>query len=159
MGTCPRAVEYGAMAAGAGLESRWRLRFTFALASVVVAGDVCAGKALKNPEFADTPPVRRPVDLSHELVTFAVHYAHVELKRLSSTYRYARVTACHRAELAPSSFGGSNVFLDLELDMLKNQPSRHDVIVFFDRGDHDVLGMAIDEFPNVTFRELPDPEV
>ena len=39
-----------------------------------------------------------------------------------------------------------------------HQPSRHDIIVFKDEMNV-ITGMAIDEFPEVKFREPPDPDV
>jgi hypothetical protein len=54
--------------------------------------------------------------------------------------------------------GGRNIFLDIEFDMLKGQPSRHSIIVFVDDAGA-ITGMAIDEFPEVTFREAADPDV
>jgi hypothetical protein len=38
------------------------------------------------------------------------------------------------------------------------QPSRHEVIVFKDE-EGTILGMSIDEFPEVKLRERPDPDV
>ena len=42
--------------------------------------------------------------------------------------------------------------------MLRGQLSRHDIIVFKD-DVRSITGMAIDEFPDVVFRERPDPDV
>ena len=81
-----------------------------------------------------------------------------ELKRLSNQYRYAKLVSCHGAEAGAANFDGRNLFLDIEFDMLREQRSRHDIIVFKDA--HGVItGMAIDEFPEVEFRERPDPDV
>jgi len=82
-----------------------------------------------------------------------------ELRRLSNRYRYATLTRCHGAEAGPADFSGRNIFLDVEFDMLRGQqPSRHAVIVFQDQ-DRVITGMAIDEFPEVKFRDVADPDV
>lgn len=81
-----------------------------------------------------------------------------ELRRLSNTYRYATLTKCHTAEAGEANFDGRNLFLDIEFDMLRGQPSRHDVIIFKDEGGV-ITGMALDEFPEVKFRERRDPDV
>ena len=62
------------------------------------------------------------------------------------------------ASTGEANFGGRNLFLDVEFDMLRGQLSRHDLIVFKDETGVKT-GMAIDEFPDVKFRELSDPDV
>ena len=42
--------------------------------------------------------------------------------------------------------------------MLRDQKSRHDIIVFKDEADV-ITGMAMDEFPEVKLRQRPDPDV
>jgi len=91
-------------------------------------------------------------------VADAIRYVMTELRRLSNTYRYAALTSCHGAQTSDANFDGRNLFLDLEFDMLRRQLSRHDIIVFKDDEDR-ITGMAIDEFPDVKFRERPDPDV
>ena len=45
-----------------------------------------------------------------------------------------------------------------ELDMLREQRSRHEVILFKDETGI-ITGMAIDEFPDAELRAQPDPDV
>ena len=71
---------------------------------------------------------------------------------------YAKLVKCHNAQAGEANFDGRNIFLDVEFDMLRNQNSRHDIIVFKDENAV-ITGMAIDEFPEVKFRERPDPDV
>lgn len=116
-------------------------------------------KVKPNPEFQGEVPPRTQLDIDGPEVKSALRYAMTELKRLSNQYRYATLTKCHGAEAGAANFDGRNLFLDVEFDMLNGfQPSRHDVIIFKD--DRDVVtGMAIDEFPDVQFREAEDPDV
>lgn len=116
------------------------------------------GKAAQNAEFTGTVPEKTALQVSAPEVRDALRYVMTELKRLSNQYRYATLTACHSAASGPANFDGRNLFLDVELDMLRGQPSRHDIIVFKDEGDV-ITGMAIDEFPEVELRQLPDPDV
>ena len=117
-----------------------------------------AGKAGMNPEFGGEAPARSPIAVDEPEVREALRYTMTELRRLSNTYRYATLTACHSAEAGPANFGGRNLFLDVEFDMLRKQPSRHDVVIFKD--EHGVItGMALDEFPEVELRQQPDPDV
>lgn len=90
-------------------------------------------------------------------VRAALRYVMTELRRLSNRFRYASLTTCHRAEAAEVD-GERSLFLDVEFDMLRGQPSRHNVILFKD-GDGAVTSMALDEFPHVELREPPDPDV
>lgn len=122
-----------------------------ALASVL-------GKASKNPDFFGEAPARTPMDTDDPEIRGALRYVMTELKRLSNTYRYASLTKCHAAASGPANFDGKNLFLDVEFDMLRDQPSRHDVIIFKDETNV-ITGMAIDEFPEVKFREQKDPDV
>ncbi|KAG8467971.1 hypothetical protein KFE25_007023 [Diacronema lutheri] len=115
-------------------------------------------RALPNPEYVGEPPARVLLDLESAEVAQAIRFVVTELKRLSNRFRYATLTACHSASKAAANLNGSNTFLDLELDMLRNQPSRHDVIVFRDE-DGSITGLAIDAFPEVRMRELPDPDI
>src|SRR6056297_4109334 len=107
------------------------------------------GAELWEPLEAGTPDA---------IVRSAVRFVMTELRRLSSQYRYATLVKCHGARAGPASMGGRNIFLDIEFDMLKGQFSRHDIIVFLDEAG-DITGMAIDEFPDVKFREAADPDV
>ena len=98
-------------------------------------------------------------DTGESEVRDALRYVMTEVKRLSNQYRYATLTKCHKAESGDANFDGRNLFLDVEPDMLNgHQPSRHDIIVFKDEMNV-ITGMAIDEFPEVKFREPPDPDV
>jgi hypothetical protein len=116
------------------------------------------GKAQPNPDFTGEPPSRTPLDPDDPEVRSALRYMMTEIYRLSNQYRYATLTKCHAAASGEANFGGRNLFLDVELDMLRQQPSRHDLIIFKD--DTGVItGMAIDEFPQVTLREQSDPDV
>lgn len=114
--------------------------------------------AKPNPEFVGEVPRRTKVQVDNEEVRGALRFVMTELKRLSNQYRYATLTACHGAEVGEANFDGRNLFLDVEFDMLRGQPSRHDVIVFKDAAGV-ITGMALDEFPEVKFRERPDPDV
>ena len=87
-----------------------------------------------------------------------MRYVMTELKRLSNQYRYASLIACHGAAAGPANFDGRNIFLDVEFDMLRGQPSRHDIIVFKDEA-RVITGRAIDEFPEVQLRGQRDPDV
>jgi hypothetical protein len=133
--------------------SRWLL---------IVAAAVCArataGAVARNAEFVGEPPARVPLDVDGEEVASALRYVLTEMKRLSNRYRYITLVKLHGAAQGEAAFSGRNTFLDLEFDMLKGQLSRHDVIVFRDE-DGAISGMAIDEFPEVRLRELPDPDV
>ena len=64
-------------------------------------------------------------------VRAALRYVMTELRRLSNRFRYASLTTCHRAEAAEVD-GERSLFLDVEFDMLRGQPSRHNVILFKD---------------------------
>tara|TARA_B100000780_G_scaffold11910_1_gene8127 strand:+ start:31 stop:414 length:384 start_codon:yes stop_codon:yes gene_type:complete len=120
---------------------------------------VAWGKVKPNPEFQGEVPPRSALPLDGPEVRSALRYVMSELKRLSNQYRYATLTKCHGAEAGAANFDGRNLFLDVEFDMLNGlQPSRHDIVVFKDEGSV-ITGMAIDEFPDVEFREPPDPDV
>ena len=116
------------------------------------------GKAQPNPEFNGEAPARTSLPIDSPEVQSALRFVMTEVKRLSNRYRYASLTACHSAASGPANFNGQNIFLDVELDMLRGQPSRHDIIVFKDES-HVITGMAIDEFPEVELREMPDPDL
>uniref|UniRef100_A0A7S0Q5B3 Uncharacterized protein n=1 Tax=Coccolithus braarudii TaxID=221442 RepID=A0A7S0Q5B3_9EUKA len=116
------------------------------------------GRVKRNPDFVGTPPERTPMSCDDAEVRDALRYVMTELRRLSNTYRYASLEHCHGAESSAANFDGRNVFLDVEFDMLRGQLSRHDLIVFKD-DEGKVSGMAIDEFPDVKFREVKDPDV
>ncbi|KAL1518632.1 hypothetical protein AB1Y20_002920 [Prymnesium parvum] len=116
------------------------------------------GAARRNPDFTADVPKRTEVPADDPAVRAALQFVMTELKRLSNQYRYISLVKCHRAEVGAANFDGRNLFLDIELDLLKGQLSRHDVIVFQD--EHRVIsGLAIDEFPEVKFRERLDPDV
>ena len=117
-----------------------------------------SAKASANPDFEGEAPRRSKLDTGESEVRDALRYVMTEVKRLSNQYRYVSLVKCHSAESSDANFDGRNLFLDLEFDMLKRQPSRHDVIVFKDEA-RVITGMAIDEFPEVEFRERPDPDV
>lgn len=120
---------------------------------------VAWGKVKPNPEFQGEVPPRSALPLDGPEVRTALRYVMSELKRLSNQYRYATLTKCHGAEAGAANFDGRNMFLDVEFDMLNGlQPSRHDIVIFKDEGSV-ITGMAIDEFPEVEFREPPDPDV
>ena len=102
--------------------------------------------------------MRTALDVGSEEAVQAVRYVLTELKRLSSRYRYISLVRLHSVSKGAANFNGSNTFLDVELDMLRGQLTRHDVIVFRDE-DETITGMAIDDFPEVRLRELPDPDV
>ena len=108
-----------------------------------------------NPEFKGEVPPRKTLAIDDPEVRGALRFVMTELKRLSNQYRYATLVQCHGAEAGEANFDGRNLFLDVEFDMLKGQPSRHDIIVFKDESAV-ITGMAIDEFPEVHFRERPD---
>lgn len=116
------------------------------------------GKVALNPEFSGDAPTRTPLETDAPEVRDALRFVMTELKRLSNQYRYASLIACHTAATGPASFDGHNLFLDVEFDMLRDQRSRHDIIVFYDESKV-ITGMAIDEFPDVKFRERADPDV
>ena len=116
------------------------------------------GKAQPNPEFYGDAPARTSLPTDAPEVQSALRFVMTEIKRLSNRYRYASLTACHSAASGVANFKGQNIFLDVEFDMLRGQPSRHDIIVFKDES-HVITGMAIDEFPEVELRERPDPDV
>ena len=111
-----------------------------------------------NPEFVGEVPPRSPLDVEGDEVRGAIRFVMTELRRLSNRYRYTTLTRCHGASAGEANFDGRNIFLDIELDMLRQQPSRHDIIVFKDEAGV-ITGMAIDEFPEVELREIPDPDV
>jgi hypothetical protein len=111
-----------------------------------------------NPEFQGEAPPRTKLLVESPEVRGALRFVMTEIKRLSNQYRYATLTRCHGAEAGEANFDGRNLFLDVEFDMLRDQPSRHDLIVFKDETGV-ITGMAIDEFPEVKFREQPDPDV
>ena len=115
-------------------------------------------KAAPNPEFSSELPPREALSVDAPEVQGALRYVMTELKRLSNQYRYASLTTLHSAEAGLANFDGRNIFLDVEFDMLRGQPSRHDIIVFKDETSV-ITGMVIDEFPEVKFRERPDPDV
>jgi hypothetical protein len=130
------------------------LRFGSLLALALLA----AGRSSPNPEFHGEAPAKTELSTDAPEVRQALRYVMTELKRLSNQYRYATLTACHSAAAGPANFDGRNLFLDVEFDMLRGQPSRHDVIVFKD--EHDVItGVALDEFPEVELRSQADPNV
>ena len=116
------------------------------------------GAAKPNPEFKGELPPRTKLATDDREVRGALRFVMTELKRLSNQYRYATLVKCHGAEVGLANFDGRNLFLDVEFDMLKGQHSRHDIIVFKDESAV-ITGMAIDEFPEVKFRERPDPAV
>ena len=116
------------------------------------------GKSTPNPEFNGDAPMRTPLNTDAFEVRDALRYVMTELKRLNNKYRYASLKRCHSASAAAANFDGRNVFLDVEFDMLRGQPSRHDIIVFKDEA-RVITGMAIDEFPDVKLREPTDPDV
>jgi hypothetical protein len=134
------------------------MRAWLLLVAAALGARTAAGAAARNPEFVGEPPARAPLALDGEEVASALRYVLTEMKRLSNRYRYVTLVKLHGAAQGEAAFGGRNIFLDLELDMLKGQLSRHDVIVFRDE-DGATSGMAIDEFPDVRLRELPDPDV
>ena len=123
------------------------------------APHLASAKAKPNDEFDGEAPARTPLAADAPEVRDALRFVMTELKRLSNRYRYATLTQVHGATAGAANFGGRNLFLDLELDMLKNQRSRHDFIVFKDEGGV-ITGMAIDEFPETKLRDPhPDPDV
>lgn len=129
--------------------------------ALLVAACGAAVRASRNPDFQGEVPPRTRLDAAtpEPDVRDALRFVMTELRRLSNQYRYATLTACHGAESGPANFGGRNLFLDVEFDMLNGlQPARHDVIVFQDDAGI-TTGMAINEFPEVTFREAADPDV
>ena len=91
-------------------------------------------------------------------VRAALRYVVSELKRTSNQFRYAALTNVHSAVLMPANFDGRNLALDLEFDMLHGQQARHEVLVFMDEGGV-ITGVALNEFPDVTLRARPDPDV
>jgi hypothetical protein len=106
----------------------------------------------------EKPPPRTSLDADSTEVRDAVRYVMTELKRLSNRYRYASLTEIHSAASGPANFDGRNLFLDLEFDMLRGQPSRHQIMVFKD--EYGVItGIAMDEFPETELRERADPDV
>ena len=118
-----------------------------------------SAKVKPNPEFQGEAPPRTKLSIEGDEVRGALRYVMTEVKRLSNEYRYATLTKCHGAEAGEANFDGRNLFLDVEFDMLNGfQPGRHDIIVFKDDGGS-ITGMAIDEFPEVEYREQPDPDV
>lgn len=114
-----------------------------------------------NPDFkasGGVAPERATLEVDSPEVRDALKYVMTEMKRLSNQYRYVKLRSCHKAEAGKANFDGRNLFLDIEFDLLNGQPSRHDVIVFKD--EHGVVtGMALDEFPEVRFRQRLDPDV
>ena len=133
------------------------LLFALAALSCFLAG--AFAKVKPNPEFQGEAPPRTKLSIEGDEVRSALRYVMTELKRLSNQYRYATLTKCHGAEAGAANFDGRNLFLDIEFDMLNGfQPARHDVIVFKDDGGI-ITGMAVDEFPEVEYREQPDPDV
>lgn len=136
---------------------RWQPRLLPALVALcLLRGGDC--KAQPNPEFEGERPARTPLSIDSPEVRDALRFVMTELRRLSNRYRYASLVACHSAASGEANFDGRNLFLDVEFDMLKSQPSRHDIIVFKD--EHSVItGMALDEFPDVELRSEPDPDV
>ena len=130
------------------------LRLAFAL--VALAGVL--SKSTPNPEFQGEVPAKVRLDVESQEVRDALRYTMTELKRLSNQYRYASLTTCHAAHAGEANFDGRNLFLDVELDMLRGQPSRHDIIIFKDEQSV-ITGMAIDEFPEVQLKKHPDPDV
>ena len=139
----------------------WRVRQATPLVRLAAVALLigCTSAAVKpNPEFQGEVPPRTKLSTDDSEVRDALRFVMTELKRLSNQYRYATLTRCHSAEAGAANFNGRNLFLDVEFDMLRDQPSRHDIIVFKDETDV-MTGMAIDEFPEVKFRERPDPDV
>ena len=136
---------------------RLATRLVAAAALLLLAADAAA-KAKPNPEFEGEVPARSPLELESEEVRGALRYVMTEVKRLSNQYRYATLVECHSAEAGAANFDGRNIFLDVELDMLRGQRSRHDLIVFKDEAGV-ITGMGMDEFPEVQFREQADPAV
>eukprot|EP00306_Pavlova_sp_CCMP459_P011885 CAMPEP_0185185472 /NCGR_PEP_ID=MMETSP1140-20130426/3331_1 /TAXON_ID=298111 /ORGANISM="Pavlova sp., Strain CCMP459" /LENGTH=139 /DNA_ID=CAMNT_0027751663 /DNA_START=10 /DNA_END=429 /DNA_ORIENTATION=- len=133
---------------------RAKLAWVAALALAYLA----RGKVLRNPEFTGTVPERTPLDVQSDEAQQALRYVLTEMKRLSNQYRYLRLVNVQSVSKGSANFNGTNTFLDLEFDMLKEQLSRHDIIVFRSE-DAAITGMAIDEFPQVKFRQIPDPDV
>lgn len=126
---------------------------------------VASAASKPNPEFGGTAPEREALDVDGPEMRNAIRYVMTELKRLSNQYRYASFLHCHSAEAGAANFDGRNLFLDIEFDMLPKrgraepvQPSRHDIILFKDETGV-ITGMALDEFPEVTFRPVVDPSV
>lgn len=136
----------------------WRRPFGLLIINCWLCWHVCDGKALSNPDFNGEPPARSRLETDEPEVRDALRYVMTELKRLSNQYRYASLIACHGAAAGPANFDGRNIFLDVEFDMLRGQPSRHDIIVFKDEALV-ITGMAIDEFPEVQLRGQRDPDV
>ena len=92
-------------------------------------------------------------------VKHAIKYIMTEMKRTSNQYRYIWLHEVHAVAAGKANFDGRNLFFDITFDMFKGQLSRHDVIVFKDE-DGIITGIAIDEFPDVEFRNPhPDPDV
>ena len=112
----------------------------------------------KNPDFDGEAPAHTKLLVDAPEVRDALRYMMTELKRLSNRYRYASLAEVHGAASGPANFDGHNLFLDVDLDMLRGQRSRHDVIIFKDEAGV-INGMAIDEFPEVELRGHPDPDV
>ena len=104
------------------------------------------------------PPPRTKLSEDAPEVRDALRFVMTELRRLSNRFRYSTLVETHGAASGPANFDGTNLFLDLEFDMLRGQRSRHEVIVFRDETGT-ITGMAIDEFPEVELRERPDPDV
>ena len=133
----------------------------FASAAIVLLFAVAgiSAKASANPDFEGEAPRRSKLDTGESEVRDALRYVMTEVKRLSNQYRYATLTKCHKAESGDANFDGRNLFLDVELDMLSgHQPSapRYHRLQGRDERDH---GDGDDEFPEVKFREPPDPDV
>jgi hypothetical protein len=95
-----------------------------ALMPLLLFAPGAAGKAQPNPDFVGTPAPRTKMQVDGEEVRGALRFVMTELKRLSNTYRYATLTKCHSAEKGMANFDGTNLFLDVEFDMLRSQPSR-----------------------------------
>ncbi|KAJ1636859.1 hypothetical protein T492DRAFT_956780 [Pavlovales sp. CCMP2436] len=138
------------------------MRFAAPLLLALGLAACCVGRAraraTPNPEFDGVPPVRTPLAADDSDVVQSLRFVATELKRLSNRYRYIKLVRCHSAARGEGSFNGSNMFLDLEFDLLKQQPARHDIVVFREK-DGSIIGMAIDEFPAVRLHEMPDPDV
>ena len=121
-----------------------RLR-AWLLGLALLLGGVSAARP--TPDGADAPP-RKNLDVESAEVKDAVRYMMTELRRLSNRYRYGTLAKLHGAASGAANFDGQNLFLDVEFDMLREQRTRHEVILFKDETGI-ITGMAIDEFPEV----------
>ena len=74
-----------------------------------------------NPEFVGEPPPQTPLDVESADVRGALRFVMTELRRLSNRYRYMDLIKCHSAALAAANFDGTNMFLDVEFELLRDQ--------------------------------------